>query len=234
MFDSQKLGEILVQRGQVKENDVERALDQQREHGGRIGELLMEMKACRQQEVTAALGEQLGLPVLERINVDELDMELLRELSLSWTHENAILPLSRIGESGVRVAINDPLNVAVLDQLRFVLQREPDPVLVPRESLLEAINAAFDRKMRMMTIDDGLKNAETRTEEQDDIPEFEDLLVAQESDDDAPVIRFVNGLFVRAARENQHVDAPEHDEYESLVSAAQHEQYDSLEHQRRL
>ncbi|MEL6178509.1 MAG: type II secretion system ATPase GspE [Myxococcota bacterium] len=201
MFHSQKIGEILMQYGDVKEGDIERALQQQVEGGGRIGELLTEMKACSEANVVRALSQQLDIPLEEKIDIDTVDLDLLGQLSLYWSRENAILPLERLGDARVRVAINDPLDFAIMDQLRFILQREPEPVLVPLEPLRDAINTAFDRKLRMMEFDDGLKNAETRTDDQDDIPEFDDLLVGQESDDEAPVIRFVNGLFVRAVRE---------------------------------
>jgi len=208
MFDSRKLGEILMQYGRVKEADIERALTQQQDikgenKGKRIGELLVEMRACSQDELTEAIGEQLGMEVVNKIDIDDIELELLRDLTLSWTRDNGILPLKQIGDDGVLVAINDPLNVMVLDQLRFVLQREPRPVLVPNEALVDAINVAFDRKLRSMDFasEEELKRSESRNEEDGDIEGLPDLIESQESDDDAPVIKFVNSLFVRAARE---------------------------------
>ena len=202
MFDSNKLGEILIRRGAINEVQLNAALQQQMERGGRLGEVLVAQKVLEEARVIEALGEQLELPVEMTVNVDDIDYSLLDELSLRWTRDHAALPLAVENETSVKVAINDPLNIEVLDQIRFLLQLEPIPVLIPLQTLVDAINLAFDRKIRLTGgLAEGLKDAESPASEKDDVPEIEDILVGQESNDEAPVIQFVNQLFVRAVRE---------------------------------
>ncbi len=200
MFNQPKIGEILVELDFVTPEDVEAALAQQEEKGGRLGEVLVERKVCEENQIVLALSRQLGYEAQKEVNVDEVDLSLLSDLSLRWSRDNAILPLRKRGEH-VIVATSDPLDIRVCDHLRFVLQREPVPVLVPRRALMDALNLAFDRKLRQTGgLTEGLDDAETPTED-DDVPEIEDILVGQESNDEAPVIQFVNSVFVRAVRE---------------------------------
>jgi general secretion pathway protein E len=200
MFNRPRLGEILIELRAATLPQIESALEQQQEKGGRLGDLLVERRVCGEVEIVRALSRQLGYEAQQQVNVDEIDLSLLSELSLRWSRDQAVLPLRRRGEH-VLVATSDPLGIRVEDHLRFVLQREPVPVLVPRSVLLEAINLVFDRKLRQTGgLTEGLDEAQTRTEDSD-VPEIEDILVDQESNDEAPVIQFVNSVFVRAVRE---------------------------------
>ena len=200
MFNRLRIGEILVDMGAVRPDHVAAALDQQRDKGGFLGEILVERRACEEKHVVAALARQLGYDAQETIDIEKVDLSLIQHLNLRWTRDNGVLPLRRHGGQ-VIVACSDPLDITVCDHLRFVIQKEPVPVLVPRATLGLAINEAFNRKIRLVGgLTEGLEDAESPTGD-DDVQEIEDILVGQESDDEAPVIQFVNSVFVRAVRE---------------------------------
>ncbi len=200
MFNRLRIGEILVDMGTVRPDHVAGALDQQREKGGLLGEILVDRRACEAKHVVAALARQLGYDAQESIDIETVDLSLIQDLNLRWTRDNGVLPL-RHHSGQVIVACSDPLDITVCDHLRFVIQKEPVPVLVPRETLNSAINEAFNRKIRQIGgLTEGLEDAESPAGD-DDVPEIEDILVGQESDDEAPVIQFVNSVFVRAVRE---------------------------------
>ena len=201
MFNRPLIGDLLVEAGAVTPEQLKAALEQQGEKGGRVGEILVERRICAEDVVLKALARQLGYDVQLEIDVDAIEVELLDELSLRWTRDHAVLPLRRSG-AHVLVATSDPLRIRVCDHLRFVIQKEPVPVLVPRSVLIDAINTAFDRKIRLTGgLTEGLTEAKSPTAETEDVPEIEDILVGQEDGDEAPVIQFVNSVFVRAVRE---------------------------------
>lgn len=201
MYNKQRLGDILVQRELVTPAHIERALKIQSDKGGRIGELLVGMSACSQLDVTRALGYQLDYPVLEAIAVDELDIELLTRLDLGFCRNNKVLPLGR-SPRYVEVACDDPLDVRVLDEVRLLLGGEVLPVVVPTGVLTAAVNAAFDRKARELgaTIRDFDPDEESPASIDDGTLSVDDLIEAAD-DDEAPVISFVNSLFIQAVRE---------------------------------
>ncbi|CAN0574901.1 unnamed protein product, partial [Laminaria digitata] len=190
----------LVQRELVSTSQVERALKMQDDRGGRIGEILVSMDACTELHVAAALSHQLDYPMIEAIDVATLDLTLLEKLNLAFCRDNKVLPLGR-SPRYVEVATADPLDVEVLDEIRLLLGAEVIPVLMAPTPLGEAANAAFDRKARELgtSISDFEPDEESPATEEVGI-DVADLIEAAD-DDEAPVIRFVNSLFIQAVRE---------------------------------
>jgi general secretion pathway protein E len=212
MYNRQKLGEILVRQGKVTEEQVQRALKQQREKGGRIGEVLVSMEACSESDVMRAVAEQLDYPFQEKLDAEEVDLELIEKLQLGYARENRVIPYGRKGNL-VLVATDNPLNVEALDEIRFMTGAEVLPVIFPGTPLMELINKAFDRKSRQLGAGlDELDEAESPQAEEGSL-DINDLLDASD-DDEAPVIRFVNNLFVQAVRERAsdiHIEPGEND-----------------------
>lgn len=201
MYNKQRLGEILIHSQKVTPEDIKRALKLQQDKGGRIGELLVSIDACSGADIAAALSTQLDYPYITEIDTNELDLMMLVPLQLSFCRENQILPLRRQGDT-VDVALEDPLNFEVLDEIRLLLGLQVNPILAPRGVLLEAINAAFERKSR--DIGGGFADIDDEdgpSAEENDIESGVKDLIDEDGDDEAPVIRFVNSLFIQAIRE---------------------------------
>lgn len=199
MYNRQLLGEILIQMGKLQPAGLERGLKLQAEKGGRLGEILIDLELVSEPDVIVALARQLDYPFMEKIEVDDVDLTLIENMQLGYARENHVLPLN-IKNGYVLVATDDPLNVEVLDEVRFLVGHEVLPVLVARTPLMSSINSAFDRKSRNLGGGlDGLDEAENPHNE-DTAIDINDLLDASD-DDEAPVIRFVNSLFVQAVRE---------------------------------
>jgi general secretion pathway protein E len=212
MYNRQRLGEILIRRGHVTSEHIERALRQQRDKGGLIGEILVAMEATGERQVMEAVAEQLDYPFEAELDADGIELQLLEKLQLGYARENGVLPFDERDDL-VFVATNDPLNVEALDQIRFLSGKEVLPVVVPGSELRDAINSAFDRKSRQLGAGlDELDEAESPHAEEASI-DINDLLDASD-DDEAPVIRFVNSLFVQAVRERAsdiHIEPGEKD-----------------------
>ena len=213
MYNRQKLGEILIDMGKLEPGQLDHALSAQAEKGGRIGELLVQMQFVDEGDVVRALARQLDYPCEMEIDADEVDLDLLETFELGWTREHGVLPYDeRNGQ--VLVATDDPLEVEVLDEVRMMLSGDDImPVVVPTTNLQEAINEAFDRKSRRLG--GGLDDLEEEESPGADDAELDinDLLDAGD-DDEAPVIRFVNSLFVQAVRERAsdiHIEPGEED-----------------------
>ncbi len=199
MYNRQLLGEILIQMGKLKQPGLDRGLKMQAEKGGRLGEVLVDLELVSEPDVIVALSRQLDYPFMEKIEVEDVDLGLIENMQLGYARENHVLPLN-IKNGYVLVATDDPLNVEVLDEVRFLVGHEVLPVLVARTPLMSSINSAFDRKSRNLGGGlDGLDEAENPHNE-DTAIDINDLLDASD-DDEAPVIRFVNSLFVQAVRE---------------------------------
>ncbi len=199
MYNRARIGELLVKNGDVTEADVTRALAVQRDKGGLLGEILIDADAATPAQVCAALAEQLDYPLAIELDVERVDLTLLSKLNLGFCRDNHVLPVERDGDC-LLVATDDPLNVEVLDEIRFLLQEEVAPLVTPSPILVNAINLAFERKSRL--IDSGIEDfdEETAPATEEEGVDIKDLIDAGD-DDEAPVIKFVNSLFVQAVRE---------------------------------
>ncbi len=199
MYNRLRIGELLVKMGKATPEQVQAGLRLQKDKGFRLGEALIELGLVDEATLTEGLAVQLDYPFRKDLPVDEIDISLLEHLQLAFCREKCVLPFSRT-DDGILVATYDPLEVAVLDEIRMVLDIEVMPIIVPRSVLTNTINAAFDRKSRQLGADlDSLDEAETPYAEEAAI-DINDLLEAGD-DDEAPVIRFVNSLFVQSVRE---------------------------------
>lgn len=185
--------------GHITPAQLEKALGQQREKGGLIGQVLIAMEAATEAQVMEALATQLDYPYEPGIESEAIDLALLEKLQLGYAREHRVLPFG-VRNNMVLVGTDNPLHVEALDQIRFLTGKEVLPVVVPTTPLMDAINNVFDRKNRQLGGGlDELDEAESPQGDDASI-DINDLLDAAD-DDEAPVIRFVNSLFVQAVRE---------------------------------
>lgn len=111
------LGQVLKSRKVVGEGQVQEALEAQREQGGLFGQVLVALGHCTNAEVAMALAEQAGL---ETVDLDQVQPseEALEKVDASTAHTFGVLPI-RLEADTLIVAIGDPLNTAVLEDLSF-------------------------------------------------------------------------------------------------------------------
>jgi general secretion pathway protein E len=172
---------------------LEQALETQRTEGGRIGEVLIKMRAVTEEEVLAALGRQLGMAVLTDLKSADVDGELASKVPIGFAKQHRLLPVQREGDTVV-VATSDPLDIGALDDLRAQLGAEVQPVLLPSQRILEIINDVYGRSQ-----DKGGELGEKGDEE--DEGSSEELVDILDATDEAPIIRWVNSLMFNAVKE---------------------------------
>ncbi len=93
MFNRPLIGEILLDLGLTGPGDIEAALEQQRTRPGRLGELLIQANAVTPPGVAKALARQLDVEFIEAIEVDEIDLDLLDNVPLTYARTRRMLPL---------------------------------------------------------------------------------------------------------------------------------------------
>ncbi|WP_163996779.1 type II secretion system ATPase GspE [Pyxidicoccus caerfyrddinensis] len=192
------LGEILrALVPSLTEEKIQEALTVQAEKGQRIGEALVGMRAVTNEDVAKALGHQLDLPYLARIFTEEVDAELVKRIPINFAKQSHILPLSMEGDTAV-VAVADPLDTSALDHVRLLLGQSITPRIAMADTITDAINSVYDRSVNEaeQLVD------EMETQDLDaiahELDEPADLL---DVNDEAPVIRLVNSVLFRAAKE---------------------------------
>src|SRR5690349_15201536 len=87
------IGSILMREFGVRRDQIEQALAIQREEGGRIGEILVKMRAINESDLLRALGIQLGIPVVPDLKPEEVDVDLATSVPIAFSREHKLLAL---------------------------------------------------------------------------------------------------------------------------------------------
>src|SRR5947199_23720 len=139
MAKSRDWTEILIRRGVIGPDQLKEA----QRAGAAVEDSLVKLGYADIDDIMKAKAEQHGLPFIElkEIEIPPSVIELVPE---SLARENIVMPLA--SEGGViRVIMHDPMDFETIDKLRFVLNREIDGALAPKEAILEGINKYYGR-----------------------------------------------------------------------------------------
>lgn len=184
------LGNLFVRRGLVDAGVLEQLLAQQGDKGAPLGELLVQNKLTTEAAIARALAEECGLPFVERIDVDTIPTETATRLPITYAKNHRVLVVAE-HEHAVSVICADPLDTAGLDDIRAAFDKPVELSVAPAEVVVEAINRVYERGMTAGELE---AEGEKREDEEEEI----DIL---DSDEDAPIIRWVNGLLSSAVKE---------------------------------
>ncbi|MBM7114747.1 type II secretion system ATPase GspE [Archangium primigenium] len=192
------LGEILRHTSGLSEDKLQEALAHQADKGGRLGEILVAQKVLTEEDVAKALGLQLDLPYLARIFVEEVNADVIKRVPINFAKSARILPLFE-EDGAVVLAVADPLDTTVLDHVRMLLGQDVHPRIALGSTITDAINSVYDRatnEAEQLVDELHAQNLDSIAQE---IDEAKDIL--DDEGDEAPIIRLVNSVLFRAAKE---------------------------------
>ena len=131
------LGQILKDRGLVREGEVQEALREQREQGGLIGQCLVSLGSCTQADIVLALAEQAGMESVDLATVTP-QAAALELVDSSMAHAFTVIPLRLEGDV-LTVALGDPQNTAVLQDLGFSTGKEVRGAVADADAIKAAV-----------------------------------------------------------------------------------------------
>ncbi|SDZ81308.1 type II secretion system protein E (GspE) [Desulfuromusa kysingii] len=188
-----QLGDILIRDKGIPEDVVRQALREQESSALRLGEILKQKGEATEILLAEALATQSGMEYVAEPKVKTSALHLLTTVPISYAKENLAVPLEIDGQT-IRLAVADPSNNQILNDLSVLTGCRIIPCLAEPDRLIEAINQAYE------TLSGGGDSSISDIGEEDielDGAEIEDLL---DTSDEAPIIRFVNGLLTQAYR----------------------------------
>jgi len=184
---AKRIGQILVELGAVTPGELDEGLEAQqgKEAGKRIGEVLVKLKSCGDEDIAKAVALQCGKKYcpLGKFDVPEAVIDLMsKEVAL----EHSIVPLKK-GRRALIVASADPMDLLLLEDLRFVVGHDLDFVISSKTAIREAIGKYYGEVH-------GLD--EMMTELTGEIEFKADSLGELDAGDeeDAPIIKLVNQI----------------------------------------
>jgi len=204
-----QFGELLVNKGMITQDELLGALDEQREKGGRIGEILIRRRILDDLTLSTVLAEHLRMEYIGLDDHSKIDLKVARGLPESIAKRFCLLAL-REEDGKLVTAMADPLDVVAIDTVMLKMQRPIKPVISAPGEIRRAIELIYhgsdieERQLRDLVATENDADEEIAA----NIPAaegFDGATGGEEAANQAPVIRFVD-LLLRQAVKNRASD----------------------------
>ncbi|HUJ40828.1 MAG TPA: type IV-A pilus assembly ATPase PilB [Candidatus Acidoferrales bacterium] len=197
---SARLGELLVKEKLISQDQLKQALDYQKQHGGRLGTALVKMGLVTDDEVTAVLSRQYGVPSIN-LKYYEVDPTVVKLIPQETAVRYQIVPLSRVG-STLTIAMTDPTNVFAMDDIKFMTGFNVEPVVASESAISEAISKFYGENASVQELDKVMKDLAGEETDLELAGEEEqmDLASLEKAAEEAPIIKLANLILTDSVR----------------------------------
>lgn len=192
------LGELLVKRGLLSEDELGRALDEQKETSEVLGQVLVRLGFIAEKDLLKMLSEQLGVPFIEADHIQpRLDQRLKELIPKEIAIEHTVLPLE-IVDNHLKLACSKVPGVIVLDDLRKITGYEIQIVLAPEADLKRLLDLFYSSSNLMEVVTSSEFSKATEAYSSGKVESMKDLDQTIQQADAAPVVKLVDMLLKRA------------------------------------
>ncbi len=209
-YNKIRLGDCLVQKGMITEEQLSEALVKQKENGAKLGETIVELGYVSENDMIDVLVEQLGIEYVDvrKIKVDENAARLLKE---DFMRKNSLIPIAfdELLPNVIRVAMADPMDIIAIDDISIITNMQVDPVLSTKGQINMAIDKIFGATQAMQAAEQYRKERERDREKAGlnmDEEEGDSEL------DNSPIVQLVRSILeqgVRRRASDIHIEALE-------------------------
>jgi type IV pilus assembly protein PilB len=132
-----RIGELLLKEKRITPDQLQAALNHQKANGGKLGFNLVKLGIVKDDEITALLSKQYGVPSIN-LTQFEIDPAVIKLIPPETAHKYQIVPLSRAGAT-LTIAMTDPTNVFAMDDIKFMTGYNVEPVVASETAVVEAV-----------------------------------------------------------------------------------------------
>lgn len=195
-----RIGEFLVKKAHITEEQLDKALKVQKEEGGRLGETLVRMGIVTEETIIEALAQQFGIPTVD-LDTEPIDEAVVKLVPQNTVHRYNMMPIRR-QDNHLIVAISDPTRIFDVKEMKLFMGFDIIPMLASESAIARAIERYYEEDhsievKRLMEDFDSTEVASLETLEEEDKSDIAKL----ESDaKQPPVVRIVNHMFTEAIK----------------------------------
>ncbi len=194
---ARKLGELLVKENLITAEQLQKALEEQKKHGGRLGTHLTRLGFINEEELTKFLSRQYGVPAVNLKEI-EIDPEIIKLLPKEMAKKYSVIPINRTGSTLI-VAMSDPSNIFAIDDIKFHTGYNVEPVVAPEKEIQEAIQQYYEEGSGLGGSDfsdilNDFDEIDTVDEDEDEV----DISKLEGEAEQAPVVKLVNAILMNA------------------------------------
>jgi type IV pilus assembly protein PilB len=200
----ERIGDLLFREGLITAEQLAKALQEQKQSGTRVGYNLIKLGYIQEVELTKALAKQHKMPAVDLTRF-EVDPKIAKMIPADLAQKNLVIPLKRDGRT-LTVAMADPANLGVLEDLKFITRYDIFPVIAGEFTLrgiIEKIYGATEEAQMASLMDtineleaEGANEVEVVEETEEEVSAA--ALTAQM--EDAPVVKLINAILTDAVK----------------------------------
>lgn len=177
-----KLEDILLSNNACSSKDIEQAYSIQKEYGGNVGNILLNLGSISDKTLIQTVAEQYSLKLFYDTSIEKIEKLNIKNISLDFLNENAIYPLYET-DVYIAFATHSPLKVSAITTIKNLSSKNVELYLATEEELRD-IKSVYE-------------NSDEDDFDDEDI--FEDEVdKLKELASEAPVIKLVNNIFTKA------------------------------------
>ena len=194
-----RLGDILVESGFLNATELAEVLSVQKETGKRLGEVIVESGLMSEFDILRAVSSQYNYPIIDLAGID-VDPKATALLTQKFCEENIVFPIGFDNDNLV-VAIDDPMNITIEDELQFQTGYQISLMLATHSSIVDAIKFNYGK--------DSARKAAAELGESFETDKLDDNTEISEAVNSAPVVKLVNSMIdyaIRAGSSDIHIE----------------------------
>ncbi len=190
-----RLGELLVRNKLIDEQQLAKALEEQKASGGRLGASMVKLGFLKEEDLAAFLSRQYGVPSIN-LSEFEIDESVIKLVPAEVVQKYQLIPVNRAGSTLI-VAMADPSNIFAIDDLKFMTGYNVEVVVSAENSIKTAIDKYYDQSASFDDVMGDLDDIDLEVVDDDDEIDTSEL---ERSTEDAPVVKLVNLILTDAIK----------------------------------
>src|SRR3954470_8265698 len=190
-----RLGELLVRENLISLAQLQKAQEEQRKTGARLGYSLTKLGILDEQELTSFLSKQYGVPSINLADF-EISPDVLQLVPAELAKRHQLLPVNRAGATLI-VAMSDPSNIYAIDDLKFRTGLNIEVVVASEVAIDEAITRYYEKSV---TYDDVLGDIDADAVELGGDEDDVNIVDLEKASGEAPVIKLCNVILLNAIK----------------------------------
>lgn len=195
-----KLGELLLKAQLINPQQLDKALEEQKSTGGKLGEILQRLGYVTEDDIIECLSHQFGVPSIN-LRHFEIDSNVARLIPVDLARKYNVIPVNKTGAT-ITLAMTDPTNIFAIDEITFMTAYRVEPVVASEEAIRETIDRHFGstREVELKKVMDDLTSVDEAALELMEEEEEMDVATLAEGAEEAPVVRLVNIMLTDAIK----------------------------------
>ncbi len=200
---AKNIGEILLRENVITTEQLQLARKQQQKDGTNLGASLVKLGFIKEGELASFLSKQYGVPAVN-LRSFKISPDVIKLVPKEVVVKYNVIPVSRVGNT-LTIAMSEPTNINAIDEIKFITNLKIETVVAPDSAIADAIDKYYGSDTDSVVEEESLSELDEELEDIDvDIPdtgETDNVLDLEHLAKQAPIVKYVNMLLIKAIKE---------------------------------